>query len=38
VARRREPFDLLAKDLTSIGATAHVITADLSDTDTVPAW
>jgi short-subunit dehydrogenase len=33
VARRREPLDLLAKDLTSAGATAHVITADLSHTD-----
>ncbi len=37
VARRREPLDLLAKDLASVGATAHVITADLSDTDAVPA-
>jgi short-subunit dehydrogenase len=37
VARRREPLDLLAKDLASAGATAHVITADLSDTDAVPA-
>lgn len=36
VARRQEPLDLLAQDLTSAGATAHVITADLSDTDTVP--
>jgi short-subunit dehydrogenase len=32
VARRSEPLDRLAKDLTSAGATAHVITADLSDT------
>jgi short-subunit dehydrogenase len=37
VARRREPLDLLAKDLASAGATAHVITADLSDTDAIPA-
>src|SRR5262245_31056357 len=37
VARRRQPLDLLAKDLASTGATAHVITADLSDTDAVPA-
>jgi short-subunit dehydrogenase len=36
VARRREPLDLLAKDLTSAGATAHVITADLSHTDATP--
>jgi short-subunit dehydrogenase len=33
VGRRREPLDLLAKDLTGAGATAHVITADLSHTD-----
>ncbi len=38
VARRQEPLDLLAQDLTSAGATAHVITADLSDTDAVPHW
>jgi short-subunit dehydrogenase len=37
VARRRGPLDLLANDLASTGATAHVITADLSDTDVVPA-
>jgi short-subunit dehydrogenase len=37
VARRREPLDLLAKDLASAGATAHVITADLSDTAAIPA-
>jgi short-subunit dehydrogenase len=36
VGRRREPLDLLAKDLTDAGATAHVITADLADTDAVP--
>jgi len=37
VARRREPLELLAKDLAGAGATAHVITADLSDIDTIPA-
>jgi short-subunit dehydrogenase len=37
VARRREPLDLLARDLASAGATAHVVTADLSDTDAVHA-
>ena len=36
VARRRQPLDLLAKDLASAGATAHVITADLSDTAAIP--
>jgi short-subunit dehydrogenase len=36
VARRREPLELLADDLTSTWATAHVITADLSDTAAVP--
>jgi len=36
VARRQEPLDLLAKNLTSAGATAHVITADLADTDATP--
>ena len=36
VARRSEPLDRLAKDLTSAGATAHVITADLSDTGATP--
>jgi len=37
VARRSEPLDTLAKDLTRAGTSAHVITADLSDTDAVPA-
>jgi len=37
VARRRDPLDLLAEHLARVGATAHVITADLSDTDAVPA-
>jgi short-subunit dehydrogenase len=36
VARRREPLEQLAKDLASAGATAHVITADLSDTAATP--
>ena len=37
VGRRQEPLDLLAKELTSAGATAHVITADLSHTEH-PDW
>ena len=37
VARRQKPLDLLATDLASAGATAHVITADLADTAAVPA-
>src|SRR6266567_1137771 len=36
VGRRQEPLDLLAKELTSAGATAHVITADLSDSEARP--
>jgi short-subunit dehydrogenase len=36
VARRAEPLDRLADELTSAGGTAHVITADLSDTGAVP--
>src|ERR1017187_4770024 len=36
VGRRSEPLDLLAKELTSAGATAHVITADLSHTEATP--
>jgi short-subunit dehydrogenase len=36
VARRLEPLNLLIKDLISAGATAHVITADLSHTDAAP--
>ena len=36
VARRRKPLDLLAKDLSSAGATSHVITADLSHTAATP--
>jgi short-subunit dehydrogenase/RimJ/RimL family protein N-acetyltransferase len=37
VARRRQPLELLAEELTGAGTTAHVITADLADTDAVPA-
>ena len=39
VARRQEPLELLAQELASTGkgATAHVITADLADTDAIPA-
>jgi short-subunit dehydrogenase len=36
VARRREPLDALAAELHGLEATAHAITADLSDTDRVP--
>ena len=36
VGRRPEPLERLANDLTSAGATAHVITADLSDTGATP--
>jgi short-subunit dehydrogenase len=36
VGRRSEPLDRLAKDLTGAGGTAHVITADLADTDATP--
>lgn len=32
VARRREPLEELAGELTRAGATAHAVTADLSDT------
>jgi short-subunit dehydrogenase len=37
VARRRQPLEVLAGDLSDTGASAHVITADLADTDAVPA-
>jgi NAD(P)-dependent dehydrogenase (short-subunit alcohol dehydrogenase family) len=37
VARRREPLAELADGLTREGADAHVIPADLSDTEGVPA-
>jgi short-subunit dehydrogenase len=36
VGRRAEPLDRLAKDLTSAGGTAHVVTADLADTGATP--
>ncbi len=36
VGRRREPLDLLAGELAGAGATAHVITADVSRTDATP--
>src|SRR5437016_3934578 len=35
-ARRSEPLDRLARDLSGAGATVHVITADLSDTGATP--
>lgn len=37
VARRRQPLETFARELTGAGASAHVITADLADTDAVPA-
>lgn len=36
VARRQEPLDTLAQELRAGGATAHVISADLSDLDALP--
>lgn len=36
VARRQESLDKLANELASAGATAHVITADLSHTEATP--
>ena len=36
VARRQDPLELFAKELTSAGATVHVITADLADTNAIP--
>jgi short-subunit dehydrogenase len=36
VARRAEPLERLAKDLTEAGAVVHVVTADLADTDATP--
>ncbi|MFF5210563.1 SDR family NAD(P)-dependent oxidoreductase [Streptosporangium sp. NPDC000396] len=35
VARRREPLELLAKDLAPHGVAVHVVTADLADTDAI---
>ena len=37
VARRQEPLELFAQELTGAEASAHVITADLADTDAIPA-
>jgi short-subunit dehydrogenase len=37
VARRRPPLDLFARELAGAGASVHAITADLADTDAVPA-
>jgi short-subunit dehydrogenase len=37
VARRRQPLDLFAQDVVSAGVSAHIIAADLADTDAVPA-
>ncbi|PXX61116.1 short subunit dehydrogenase [Nocardia tenerifensis] len=37
VARRREPLERLAEELAAEGATTHVVTADLADTEAVPA-
>jgi len=37
VARSREPLERLARELAGHGQTAHVVTADLSDPDAVPA-
>jgi short-subunit dehydrogenase len=36
VGRRREPLDALAGQLAGAGTTAHVIAADLADTDATP--
>jgi NADP-dependent 3-hydroxy acid dehydrogenase YdfG len=37
VARRRDALESAAEDLRSAGAAAHVVAADLSDVDSVPA-
>jgi short-subunit dehydrogenase len=37
VARRREPLDQLAEDLAGVGATAHVVVADLAEPEAIPA-
>ncbi len=36
VARRREPLELLARDVAAAGVRAHVVTADLAATDAIP--
>jgi short-subunit dehydrogenase len=37
VGRRRQPLELFAQELSNTGAQAHVVTADLADSDGVPA-
>ena len=37
VARRPAPLESIAADVTGAGASSHVITADLSDSEAVPA-
>ncbi len=37
VGRRKQPLELLARELAGAGASAHVVTGDLSDTAAVPA-
>ena len=37
VARRQEPLEQFARELTGVGAIAHVVAADLSDPDGIPA-
>jgi len=37
VARRRAPLEQTAADLAGMGTTAHAITADLSDIETIPS-
>ncbi|WP_130348300.1 SDR family NAD(P)-dependent oxidoreductase [Herbihabitans rhizosphaerae] len=36
IARRQDPLDQFAEELAAHGITAHVVTADLSETDLVP--
>ncbi|MBB5911179.1 short-subunit dehydrogenase [Nocardia transvalensis] len=37
VARRRESLESIAREVTDAGAAAHILTADLADTESVPA-
>jgi short-subunit dehydrogenase len=37
VARRRAPLEQAVAELSGMGTTAHAVTADLSDIDTIPA-
>ena len=37
VARRRPPLEPFARELADTGASTHIVTADLADTDAVPA-